>query len=230
MGSDWLDTTSVYGPVFTIASEPLAVVAGDSDAVAAWTYKALAGRRGPRGRAARRPPRPPPGVRDRPRRLEPAPRGASRRRRAQRCVGRGADPRGAGPVGLPPPPGRRRALGPRDRRQVGAAPVSRAARRRGSGHRPQRRPERARARGGGGRRRRDGALRRRVAARDRAARRQRRARDELRDPAPAGAARRARRSRARARGGGARSPASPGSSAKPAAAAPGSVSRRASSS
>lgn len=43
MGSAWLDTTSVYGPVFTIASEPLAVVAGDSDAVAAWTYKALAG-------------------------------------------------------------------------------------------------------------------------------------------------------------------------------------------
>jgi hypothetical protein len=42
MGSAWLDTTSVYGPVFTIASEPLAVVAGDSDAVAAWTYKALA--------------------------------------------------------------------------------------------------------------------------------------------------------------------------------------------
>jgi len=42
MGSDWVDTTSVYGPAFTIASEPLAVVAGGSDAVAAWTYKALA--------------------------------------------------------------------------------------------------------------------------------------------------------------------------------------------
>ena len=42
MGSAWVDTTSVYGPVFTLASEPLAVVAGDSDAVAAWTYKALA--------------------------------------------------------------------------------------------------------------------------------------------------------------------------------------------
>lgn len=43
MGSDWRDTTSVYGPGFTIASEPLALVAGDSDAVAAWSYKVLAG-------------------------------------------------------------------------------------------------------------------------------------------------------------------------------------------
>jgi hypothetical protein len=42
MGSDWRDTTTVYGPVFTFASEPLAVVAGDSHGVAAWTYKALA--------------------------------------------------------------------------------------------------------------------------------------------------------------------------------------------
>ena len=42
MGSDWLGTTTVYGPAFTLASEPLAVVAGDSDAVAAWSYKALA--------------------------------------------------------------------------------------------------------------------------------------------------------------------------------------------
>ena len=42
MGSAWLGTTTVYGPAFTLASEPLAVVAGDSDAVAAWSYKALA--------------------------------------------------------------------------------------------------------------------------------------------------------------------------------------------
>ena len=42
MGSDWRDTTTVYGPAFTLASEPLAVVAGDSHDVAAWTYKALA--------------------------------------------------------------------------------------------------------------------------------------------------------------------------------------------
>ena len=42
MGSDWRDTTTVYGPAFTLASEPLAVIAGDSNEVAAWTYKALA--------------------------------------------------------------------------------------------------------------------------------------------------------------------------------------------
>ena len=42
MGSDWRDTTTVYGPAFTLASEPLAVVAGGSHEVAAWTYKALA--------------------------------------------------------------------------------------------------------------------------------------------------------------------------------------------
>jgi hypothetical protein len=42
MGSDWVDTTTVYGPVFTLASEPLAAAAGDSDAAAAWTYKAIA--------------------------------------------------------------------------------------------------------------------------------------------------------------------------------------------
>lgn len=42
MGSAWLDTTSVYGPAFTIASEPLAVVAGNSEDVAAWGYKTLA--------------------------------------------------------------------------------------------------------------------------------------------------------------------------------------------
>lgn len=42
MGSAWLDTTSVYGPAFTIASEPLAVVAGGSEDVAAWGYKTLA--------------------------------------------------------------------------------------------------------------------------------------------------------------------------------------------
>ena len=42
MGSAWIDTTSVYGPSFTAASEPLAIAAGDSEDVAAWTYKALA--------------------------------------------------------------------------------------------------------------------------------------------------------------------------------------------
>jgi hypothetical protein len=42
MGTDWLDTTSVYGPAFTIASQPLAAVSGNSEWVAAWTYKTLA--------------------------------------------------------------------------------------------------------------------------------------------------------------------------------------------
>jgi len=42
MGSAWVDTTTVYGPTFTIASEPLAIVAGDSEEIAAWTFKALA--------------------------------------------------------------------------------------------------------------------------------------------------------------------------------------------
>ncbi len=41
MGTAWRDTTSVYGPAFTMAAEPLAVVAGDSDAISAWTYKPL---------------------------------------------------------------------------------------------------------------------------------------------------------------------------------------------
>jgi hypothetical protein len=42
MGAAWVDTTSVYGPVFTLASEPLAGIAGDDERVAAWTYKLLA--------------------------------------------------------------------------------------------------------------------------------------------------------------------------------------------
>ena len=42
MGAAWFDTTSVYGPAFTLASEPVAVVAGDSADAAAWTFKALA--------------------------------------------------------------------------------------------------------------------------------------------------------------------------------------------
>jgi alpha-1,6-mannosyltransferase len=41
VGEDWRDTTSVYGPAFTLASEPLAVAAGESSDAAAWIYKAL---------------------------------------------------------------------------------------------------------------------------------------------------------------------------------------------
>ena len=41
-GEAWRDTTSVYGPAFTLTSEPIARAAGDSANAAAWTYKALA--------------------------------------------------------------------------------------------------------------------------------------------------------------------------------------------
>jgi alpha-1,6-mannosyltransferase len=43
MGEDWRDTTSVYGPAFTLASEGHAVVVGESAAAASWLYKILAG-------------------------------------------------------------------------------------------------------------------------------------------------------------------------------------------
>ncbi|MGE5690435.1 MAG: glycosyltransferase 87 family protein [Pseudomonadota bacterium] len=42
MGADWQDRTSVYGPAFTLASEPVALAVGDSHDAAAWAYKALA--------------------------------------------------------------------------------------------------------------------------------------------------------------------------------------------
>jgi len=42
MGSYWYDTTSVYGPGFTLASEGHAAAVGESADAAAWTYKALA--------------------------------------------------------------------------------------------------------------------------------------------------------------------------------------------
>ena len=42
VGADWRDTTSVYGPAFTLASEPVALAAGESDDAAAWIYKTLA--------------------------------------------------------------------------------------------------------------------------------------------------------------------------------------------
>ena len=41
MGANWRDTTTVYGPVFTLASEGHAAVVGDSPGAAAWVYKAL---------------------------------------------------------------------------------------------------------------------------------------------------------------------------------------------
>jgi glycosyl transferase family 87 len=42
VGAAWNDTTTVYGPAFTLLSEPLARVSGDSSEVAAWLYKGLA--------------------------------------------------------------------------------------------------------------------------------------------------------------------------------------------
>jgi Glycosyltransferase family 87 len=42
VGEKWVDTTSVYGPAFTLASEPLALADGESADAAAWTYKTLA--------------------------------------------------------------------------------------------------------------------------------------------------------------------------------------------
>jgi hypothetical protein len=42
MGTDWRDSTTVYGPAFTLVSEPLARAAGSSADAAAWIYKSLA--------------------------------------------------------------------------------------------------------------------------------------------------------------------------------------------
>ena len=42
MGAQWRDTTTVYGPAFTLASEGHALAVGKSGAAAAWTYKVLA--------------------------------------------------------------------------------------------------------------------------------------------------------------------------------------------
>ena len=42
IGGAWHGAISVYGPLFTFASEPAAAAAGSSKDAAAWTYKALA--------------------------------------------------------------------------------------------------------------------------------------------------------------------------------------------
>jgi alpha-1,6-mannosyltransferase len=42
LGADWRDTTTVYGPVFTGISEPVAELSGSSADAAAWLYKSLA--------------------------------------------------------------------------------------------------------------------------------------------------------------------------------------------
>lgn len=42
VGAAWRDTTSVYAPAFTLASEPVALAAGSSRDAAAWAFKGLA--------------------------------------------------------------------------------------------------------------------------------------------------------------------------------------------
>jgi alpha-1,6-mannosyltransferase len=42
VGADWRDTTSVYGPAFTLVSEPVARVVGSSHDAAAWIFKSIA--------------------------------------------------------------------------------------------------------------------------------------------------------------------------------------------
>jgi hypothetical protein len=42
VGTDWRDQTTVYGPGFTLASEPVAHIAGSSSDAAAWIYKTVA--------------------------------------------------------------------------------------------------------------------------------------------------------------------------------------------
>jgi alpha-1,6-mannosyltransferase len=42
VGADWRDTTSVYGPAFTLLSEPVAEAAGSSADAAAWIFKSMA--------------------------------------------------------------------------------------------------------------------------------------------------------------------------------------------
>jgi len=42
IGGAWHDATSVYGPLFTLASEPVALAAGSSADAAAWLFKSLA--------------------------------------------------------------------------------------------------------------------------------------------------------------------------------------------
>jgi alpha-1,6-mannosyltransferase len=42
VGADWRDTTTVYGPAFTLVSEPVARLSGSSPDAAAWLFKGLA--------------------------------------------------------------------------------------------------------------------------------------------------------------------------------------------
>ena len=126
IGAAWTDTTTVYGPAFTLLSEPVAVVAGRSSDAAAWVFKA----RQPRPRMRRCPgrgrPRGPRRASRRRSSVGTPPRGAPGRRRPQRALGRA-------PVRPPRHSRRNRRLqgaggdvGARVARQVGACRVPRA--------------------------------------------------------------------------------------------------------
>ena len=189
VGADWRDTTTVYGPVFTLLSEPVALLAGSSADAAAWLFKGLAAAAvlvaaAAVARAAARP-----ALAVGARRLEPGARDPPRRRRSQRRARRRARRAGRRAGGAPPCGPRRRRVDARDRGEVGARPVPR-------GRRPRCPPARETHGAGGGRgdrrRRRSGrhpALRPRLAAGLRAARGERGARDELRAAFAARAAR-----------------------------------------
>ena len=119
----WRDTTSVYGPAFTLASEPIARAAGESEDAAAWLFKALAALPRARPVALARLSRAS-GVRRGVRGLEPAARRPSRGGGAQRAwvaflvVGALAwRPRDGGALG--------RSVGARRAREVGADRLSR---------------------------------------------------------------------------------------------------------
>ena len=193
------DTTSVYGPAFTLASEPVALAAGSSADAAAWIYKVLAalavlavdGARGARSPAARR---------SRAR--------SSAGTRCSRCTSRAAATTTRGwrrscsrrscsrRAGRLQAAGRR--LGGGDLRQVGAAALPAAARARGAGDRPpRRRTSASRITAVVVARLATLALRHRLARLPRPARAEREPRDALRDPAPAGGARDPARGRGR---------------------------------
>ena len=198
LGADWRDTTTVYGPAFTLVSEPVARIAG------------LVVRRGrvalQEPRRARRAGRDRRGLPELPtararggvRRLEPRARGPRGgrwpQRRARRRARRDAPSRSACTAGATAS-GAVWALAVA--RQVGAARLLRARGARRARPRARRRARSASSRPCRRRRGRDVALRPRLARRARPARRQRRARDELRASLAARAARPAARGRAR---------------------------------
>ena len=119
VGTAWLHETSVYGPAFSLASEPVGIT--ESSDVAAWTFKTLAALAMVAATLLAARLCAPAGLRRCVRRLEPAPRDPLRRRRAQRRVDGCARARRArGGRGSAHAIGRR-VLGGRGARRVGSA-------------------------------------------------------------------------------------------------------------